>query len=416
MKRNVLFLTYHYPPSASSGVYRPAKMVKYLFRGEAWNPIVLTIEEAYYGHSIDPSLSVDIPEGLELHRVPSLQPLLDSSDDYKKIYHQVHLPDHAVGGIMHFVLKGLQIIHEKPVDLIFCTIPHPSIAIAGSMLKQLTGIPLVVDYRDGWTTNPMVKFRSREGYEINRYLEKNVISSADGLVVVDQQLERDLSDFGFKGNVMVLPNGFDPEDFENGGAYPIEKEPLERIISYCGYIYSAYVPTLIKLADAIGMWNESAAHDQRIRFVVAGDIQTEKDRQVIESAKNIRYVGRLNYRDSIGLITGSEASVGIMTMEYSMGGKFYNLICANQYIFAFAHPNNQGLRENLQPYTRKKIFDLDVTAHEIMEGFHEWLSDGPNPSMGLPGGEMQHFNRKKQVERLERFFQLITDHRDTGND
>lgn len=407
MTRNVLFITYYFPPGASSGVFRPMKFVKYMKRGERWNPIVLTVDEKYYS-KCDLSLLSDIPENLELHRVDSLQPLSDSSDQYRKIYHQVHLPDNAVGGIMHFVLKGLEIINSKKIDLIFCTIPHPSMALAGMMLKQMTGIPLVVDYRDAWTTNPMTKSRSEEGRQINHFFESKVLEAADGIVVVDRRIKQDLIAFGYRSDIEVILNGFDQEDFGNALPYSFDHSPQDFTISYCGYIYRDYVPSLLLLSEAIECWNMNSRTGQTIGLYVAGEFQSEEDKTALLSKPCVHYEGRLNYYDSIRFISSSAASVGIMTMDYSMGGKFYNLMLANQYIFAFIHPHNDQIQKLLRDYEGKTFITLNATVDEIIQVIDDWVQRHAGVQGAyLPSGYLDDYSRENQTSQVEMFLDTV---------
>lgn len=403
MTKNILFITYFFPPGASSGVFRPMKFVKYMKRGDRWNPIVLTVDEKYYS-KCDLSLLSDIPENLELHRVDSLQPLSDSSDQYRRIYHQVHLPDSAIGSIIHFVLKGLEIINSNKIDLIFCTIPHPSMAIAGLMLKQMTGIPLVVDYRDAWTSNPMTKPRSEEGRQINRFFESKVLEAANGIIVVDNRIKQDLVDLGFRSDIEVVLNGFDQEDFQQSRAYSFVKSPQDIVISYCGYIYRDYVPSLLLMSQAIEICNLKSHTGQAIRFYLAGEFQSEDDKAALLSKPFVQYEGRLNYYDSIRFILSSSASVGVMTMDYSMGGKFYNLMLANQYIFAFIHPHNDQIQKLLRDYTGKTFINLNATVDEIIQEIDDWVQRHARiQDTYLPPGYLDDYSRENQVRQVERF-------------
>jgi glycosyltransferase involved in cell wall biosynthesis len=404
MKKNVLFITYFFPPGASSGVFRPLKFVKYMDRGTRWNPIVLTIKPPYYAN-LDETLMKDVPPHLDIYRVDSLQPVADSRDDYKKIYHQIHLPDSAVGGLMHFVLRGLEIINSHPIDLIFCTIPHPTMALVGMMLKQITGIPLIVDYRDGWTTNPIFKPRSVEGAQLNRYFEQAVLQAADGVVVVAERLKQDLLDLGCRAEIEVIPNGLDPEDFEQPGTYPFQRRSEdEQIISYCGYVYREYMPILVRIAEAVETWNREG-RKPRIRFVLAGDFQQPPDLQKLTGFPDFQYDGRLDYADAIRFVASSDASVGLVTISYSVIGKFYNLMLANQYIFAFVHSDNVQIRQVLGDYEGKQFLPLEATREEILQSMAHWINHRGQGSSTpcMQPAKLNAFTRERQARQLEAF-------------
>jgi hypothetical protein len=71
--KKVLIITYHWPPSGGITVLRCLKFVKYL-REFGWEPIVFTAKNPSY-QFLDYSNEKDIPEGLEIHKVPIFEPI-----------------------------------------------------------------------------------------------------------------------------------------------------------------------------------------------------------------------------------------------------------------------------------------------------------------------------------------------------
>ena len=71
MKR-VLIITYYWPPSGGAGVQRWLKFVKYL-RSFNWEPIVFTIENGEFP-VLDYDLNKEIPDGVEVLKVPAWEP------------------------------------------------------------------------------------------------------------------------------------------------------------------------------------------------------------------------------------------------------------------------------------------------------------------------------------------------------
>jgi len=71
--KKVLIITYHWPPSGGITVLRCLKFVKYL-REFGWEPVVFTAENASY-QFLDYTNEKDIPEGLEIHKVPIFEPI-----------------------------------------------------------------------------------------------------------------------------------------------------------------------------------------------------------------------------------------------------------------------------------------------------------------------------------------------------
>jgi len=75
----VLIISYYWPPSGGAGVQRWLKFVKYL-RDFKWEPVLFVPENPEYPE-IDNSLIRDIPEDLEIIKLPIWEPY----DLYKKL-------------------------------------------------------------------------------------------------------------------------------------------------------------------------------------------------------------------------------------------------------------------------------------------------------------------------------------------
>ncbi len=91
--KKVLVITYHWPPSGGITVLRCLKFVKYL-RNFGWEPIVFTAKNASY-QFLDYSNKKEIPEGIEIHKVPIFEPInaFKKISGRKKICHyKISLP------------------------------------------------------------------------------------------------------------------------------------------------------------------------------------------------------------------------------------------------------------------------------------------------------------------------------------
>ncbi len=78
--KNVLIVTYYFPPAGGPAVQRVLQHVRNL-RSFGYNPIVLTVTPDDYMTegsplrcNIDASTLKDVPDDIEIHRVPSGQP------------------------------------------------------------------------------------------------------------------------------------------------------------------------------------------------------------------------------------------------------------------------------------------------------------------------------------------------------
>ncbi len=280
MKRNILLITYHYPPSMAVGGLRAANFARYLPNSD-WHPQVLTIEDRYLDQSDPQRLS-----GLDhapIHKTRKLPTLSDAylaikkrlrrgasasvadedtvtestasrlDADQETMTHRlkryifslaVNLPDVERDWIIPAVLKGLALIKKERIDCILTSCPPYSVHLIGLILKRMTGVPWVADFRDPWITGSQKRlyYNSQLSMAIERGLERQVLRRADLVIgntaiLTDRMKEAhpDLSEDKF----INLPNGFNPEQFAQ--YQNLEKDP-HFTITYTGSLYFGRSP------------------------------------------------------------------------------------------------------------------------------------------------------------------------------
>jgi len=67
-RKNLLFISYYFPPLGGGGVQRMLKFVKYLDK-EKYNIHILTVDAKFIKYTKDPSLYKDIPNEISVHHV-----------------------------------------------------------------------------------------------------------------------------------------------------------------------------------------------------------------------------------------------------------------------------------------------------------------------------------------------------------
>lgn len=90
-------------------------------------------------------------------------------------------PDVHIGWIPHCVIKSLAIIRRHEISVIYVTCSPFSAAMTGLLLKTLTGLPLVLDFRDPWSFNdhnPDVAYLR----PLIRFVERRTVAGTDVLI------------------------------------------------------------------------------------------------------------------------------------------------------------------------------------------------------------------------------------------
>ena len=226
----VLILTYYWPPAGGSGVQRWLKFVKYLQEFDV-TPVVYTVENPEYAIQ-DSSLTMEIPENIEVIRQPIWEPyrlanifskkkktqtsagFLNSKQSlFGKISTYIRanffIPDARMFWIKPSVSYLENYLTENPVDLIISSGPPHSLHIIGMELKRITKIKWISDFRDPWTDIdyfhqlPLTASARKKHFK----LEKQVLKNSDAVIVVGKTMRQNY--LKYNKNTVVITNGFD---------------------------------------------------------------------------------------------------------------------------------------------------------------------------------------------------------------
>jgi glycosyltransferase involved in cell wall biosynthesis len=237
MKR-ILYVAYHFPPqSGSSGLLRSLKYCRYLPE-TGWLPTVLSVNPLAYERT-EQSLLRDIPSEVSVLRTFALDTRRHLSIKNRYALWMA-LPDRWISWCVSAIPIGLFTISRKRIDLIFTTFPIATAVLIGLILHRMTGKPWVVDFRDSMTEDDYP--RDERTRRIYRRIECQAIRRGSLFLftatsTIDMYLKRypELR----PEKCILLPNGYDEEDFRSlraGPSGPVSKERPLRIL-HTGLIY-----------------------------------------------------------------------------------------------------------------------------------------------------------------------------------
>ncbi|MFO8234633.1 MAG: hypothetical protein R6U04_04400 [Bacteroidales bacterium] len=236
-KNFVLIYTYYWPPSSAGAVWRFLKVSKYL-PDYNWIPIIVTVDKGAYS-AIDNSLTAEIPERLKVYKTKSVDPYLiynflqgkknkqlpealSKTSEKETLFQKLSLfiranffiPDPKIGWIPFAVKKGKEIIKKYPIKAVITTGPPNSIHLIGQKIRNKYNIPWIMDFRDPWTSNYIVKelmHRSIIAEKIDKKLENKALKFADCITGISPGLLEEFRDRAKR--IETIYNGFDEEDF-----------------------------------------------------------------------------------------------------------------------------------------------------------------------------------------------------------
>ncbi|QVW33902.1 glycosyltransferase [Geobacter sulfurreducens] len=412
--KKIMLVTYFYPPIGGAGlpgVQRSIKLVKYLNNSRI---TVLTVNEADYPDYAVLNFNRKLPiDGETIIRTTFknvfdyvllirkvLKSLMINGRDQKQVvparitniaapplkkpkanfwqkvkdyvYELCNFPDYASGWIIPAVATGRRIIQKQKFDVILATgMPWTALVIAW-ILHRLSGAKLVVDFRDPWVGNP---FDTSKGWFLDRiksFLERRIVTDA-ALVTANTTVLRDEFIARYAGKVdtrkfMVLPNGFDPDDFSNlATAEPQQStEPSPHLIlAHAGYLYGKRDPApileAIRHLDRTGM-----ASAESFRFVQMGNIHLEYDfherYRDLEERGVVVDLGTFAFEECLGKLKSSDVLLLIQPGTKSqVPSKLYDYLCLNRPILTMT-PLDGALGDLIRENEFGDIFSPDDVA------------------------------------------------------
>ena len=418
--KKVLIITYYFPPSGGAGVQRILKFVKYLPEF-GWEPVVLTVKEDADFPARDPSLSTEIPPGIQVYRTPIFEPYnfyrkftgqkKESPTDIANLTQEKKgsLADRLSDGIratffipdarcfwkQFAVKKGLQIIREQTMDLLFSSAPPYTCHLIANALKKKTGLPWIADFRDswvGWLSTPSRWFLPRM---MDGYFERSVLEKSDRIVTVTQGVKEDLLSRNPQINSKkwrLITNGFDSEDFKS---FPKHLKDDVFTLTYTGSLYGNRNPRI--LIEALGALLEERAEIRktvRLQFVGRVEDRLKKDfshlGDVIEvipyvpHTESIRYL--LNASALLLVIDDAPQNRGILT------GKLFEYIGARKPILALA-PEGEAADLIRQLNVGRVVSPTDTmkVKDNLLDYYTQWKE-----------GKLAIRPSRKAIQRLDR--------------
>ncbi len=388
-RAGVLMLTYAYAPYGTGGTFRGMRFTKYL-PNYGWDPLVVTIPEKSVPEShLDESLQKCIPEGITIRRVAPLHPFASLVSALKNVVsfalgrrqkrqasspkpgrsrngnrqdveppwfarklREVHellfvTPDRNTAWILPALAAALPLVRRYRPRAVYSTGPPHSSHLIAVVLKWLTGLPVVIDFRDPWAAVDWGVIRGGKlGQRLNRWLERLCIRNADRIVlntatVLEDILSRHKDQPESK--FLVITNGYDPEP-------PIDRRQAERVhrphaddgtIRLChpGLIYGQR--DLRPMIDAVRQLRDSGVP---VRFEQIGPVADAPGIQAYIDAAGLQDAVVLTPRQPYveALRRMAETDVFVLFQQGTkkqIPGKIYEMLPFGRPILAFTEPD-----------------------------------------------------------------------------
>ncbi len=388
--KNVLFITYAWPPSGKATLHWPLAMLQHLPK-HGWQPSVLTTDEDTFSHK-DESLVKKIPKNLHIIKTSANEPfhlyrkfigkkdsspLLASeamSTTNTSLRHKLALwirlnlfiPDARVGWYFSAVPAGKKFLRSHTMDAIVTIGPPHSAHLIGWKLSKKFNIPHVPILIDPWVD--IVYYhnlhRSKFSSSIDIFFERKVLQNAKHVIFVTNTT---LSDYHKKYSFLqekssVLYWGYNEEYFSD--RFPTKSlenddNSKEKIILHAGNMYDYQNP--------IALWkcvkNEIANGKKlRLRFLGTLSPAVKKSLEEFSLLPFCDFIGFLPYENIVEELYKADYLLVCAAEKRHLPGKLFEYLRVGKPIIAFGDDNVE-VAEMLQLSNSGILFSHNFTGN-----------------------------------------------------
>jgi glycosyltransferase involved in cell wall biosynthesis len=408
---NVLALAYVFPPNAGSGTYRTLYFANQWARGGD-SITVLTVRQddleadalidQELCRQVDPSITIVRARALrplywllawrarlrgaaapsaaaeprgsggspaQPPRVSLLQRLKDSFSGL------LTFPDEHVGWVPDAVRRGWRVTRQRRIDCIYATGGPWSTLLAAALLQRLTGITLVIDFRDPWYSNPNLAARSARLRRAHRICERWCVAAARRVVLNTEELREDFIRRYSQldaARFVCVPNGFE--------TLPQFAMPrTDRFtVTHAGALYLSRNPAnFLRAVQRLLERQEIPAQALRIRFVGGVDLRDPQIEAALRQlADVIEIIPRVPHAEALKL--QQEAQVLLLFQSgfpLQIPRKVYEYLALAKPILAVTEAASATGRLVRELGAGRVTEDsAEAIAAALLALFHEWQS------------------------------------------
>lgn len=262
-KRNILLVTYYFPPHKSVGARRWAKFAKYLQR-KGHKVIIICAANPKDAQS---PWDEDVV-GLEIHTLPNNYPKILGENPktifgkikyrlvlkYLKIRTTGTIYDQTVFWEKQLLNTAERLIKANDIDTVISNGPPFRLIYYCTKLKDLfPHIILVSDFRDPWTWWYNMGYPSLKGKDksFEAVMERKVVELSDFTLIPNSVMQNLLHEKypSRKDSIKVLPHAFDEDDYPTVKPMMQKRDKLNLL--YYGTLYNGLEEEYRLLAKAL---------------------------------------------------------------------------------------------------------------------------------------------------------------------
>ncbi|WP_252699690.1 glycosyltransferase [Natronosalvus vescus] len=220
MSKNVLIVSYYFPPGGGVGSFRAAKFVKYL-RGFDWTPYVVSLPPDRQSKFLSDDLDND--QYASITEIPEETNHVDVTGI---------AASKPLGGIrwLPSLSRALpKIIETHEIDVVLHTGSPFLPLLCSTWVRHRTDVPYILDLRDPWYVDKELFENTKSVANpiwnwINKISEQKALKYSDRVILNTPRMESlyNVQYPEFTHKFTTITNGFDPSDYDYTAADPFE--------------------------------------------------------------------------------------------------------------------------------------------------------------------------------------------------
>lgn len=444
-------IAYYFPPAGVSGIYRTMRFLKYLPECD-WRPVILTLRpDAYEANEPrDASLLERLPPDLTIIRTAECR-VLERLQRLRRLVRPagesvptgtpqppVHerretavsrwqrfkdgvtgllsTPDRQIVWFFPAVRAGWRAIRQGDVAVVYSTGKPWTAHLVGYVLRRLTGVPWVADFRDPWLNNPSSAPMSRMRQMIEARMERAVICRANVVVANTDAVRQEwVQRYPFlkPDKLVTITNGFDPDEQPSQAmnqASQSPSQPPKLTLTHAGALYAQRYPHDFFVALDRVLATGTVPDDRlRVNLVGSWDTQTHtflaqhpRVAEVVELVPQVPREVYLNYLQQSDVLLLQQPQT-----TSQIPAKVFEYLQAGKTILALTPPHgatghlvqSEGLGRVCDATDTKAIEDV------LIAFYHDFTAGTLKPVLSAAG--YQKYDMRHLTHRLASHFDQL---------
>ncbi len=412
-RKNVLLISYYFPPLGGVGISRPLVLFQNL-PDRGYDCKVLTVKSVLY-RAYEPELLNTVDKD-QIFRAGSTDPsrllylvgvrkVSSKSADQSRVLSKRFFPDSKAGWIGPAVKLGKKLLENHQFDLILSTSPPISAHVIANELAKSSNIPWVADFRDYWTSYKAEECFDNENKKNRaKVLQAEIRSSARAIVAVNQSVAH------YVGASEIIPNSYN-SDLAKNWKSPLNKDKFT--IGVFGTISELTpVEPFLKVLAALKSRNAELFSKIKVIQVGLADSAVLNNRLREFGLENIFELHKYQPREK-AIETLSEAAIFYIGVNPKTGfgltsNRVFTLLSSGRPILAYAGQGSE-LDRILAPTGNAFRFDdntIEAAVDYLAKKIGSYLTG--NSNFAAEPDYAKEFSSERMVEKLARLFDQVT--------